>query len=79
MIMKGEIPEHDQSKYVPVPAKKGDCVLIHGSVLHKSNRNHTDKARVAYTFHVIEKDSEWSKDNWLQPTERLPFPSVYAN
>ncbi|XP_054715239.1 LOW QUALITY PROTEIN: phytanoyl-CoA dioxygenase domain-containing protein 1-like [Uloborus diversus] len=79
MSMKGKIPEMDDNLYVPVPAKKGDLVLIHGSVLHKSGKNNSNKAHIAYTYHVVERDAEWSKDNWLQPTERLIFPSVYAN
>ncbi|PRD30898.1 UNVERIFIED_CONTAM: Phytanoyl-CoA dioxygenase domain-containing protein 1 [Trichonephila clavipes] len=57
----------------------GDCVLIHGSVLHKSARNNTEKPRVIYTFHATEKENEWSKLNWLQPTAKLPFPSIYSN
>ncbi|GIX89103.1 phytanoyl-CoA dioxygenase domain-containing protein 1 [Caerostris extrusa] len=73
------MPDFEDDKYVPIPAKPGDCVLIHGSVIHKSARNNTEKPRIVYTYHVVEKANEWSKENWLQPTERLPFPSVYNN
>lgn len=49
--------------------KAGDLVLIHGNVLHKSEKNTSDKSRYAYTFHVIEGAEGWEYDerNWLQP------------
>ncbi|XP_055949470.1 phytanoyl-CoA dioxygenase domain-containing protein 1-like [Argiope bruennichi] len=79
MVMRGDFPDFDQDKYLPIPAKKGDLVLIHGSVLHKSARNNTDKPRIVYTFHAVEKTSKWSDLNWVQATEKLPFPSIYEN
>ncbi|RAL06083.1 phytanoyl-CoA dioxygenase family protein [Aspergillus ibericus CBS 121593] len=50
--------------------KAGSLVLIHGNVLHKSERNTGDRSRFAYTFHVIEGAEGWTYDerNWLQPT-----------
>lgn len=49
--------------------KAGDLVLIHGNVLHKSERNTSSKSRYAYAFHVIEGADGWVYDekNWLQP------------
>ncbi|XP_054706239.1 phytanoyl-CoA dioxygenase domain-containing protein 1-like [Uloborus diversus] len=79
LIMKGKVPDYADEEYVSVPAKKGDCVIIHGSVVHKSGRNTTKVARTVYTYHLVEKEAEWSKENWCQPTERLPFPSIYHN
>jgi ectoine hydroxylase-related dioxygenase (phytanoyl-CoA dioxygenase family) len=51
--------------------KAGSLVLIHGNVLHKSEKNTGDKSRFAYTFHVIEGAEGWEYDkrNWLQPPE----------
>ena len=40
-------------------------MLIHGSVLHKSDHNRSDKSRWIYTFHMIEGDAEYPKDNWF--------------
>ncbi|GBO36587.1 hypothetical protein AVEN_123551-1, partial [Araneus ventricosus] len=56
-----------------------DCVLIHGSVIHKSGRNTTQAARTVYTYHMVEKGAVWSPLNWTQPTEKLPYPSIYSN
>ncbi|CAH1785253.1 unnamed protein product, partial [Owenia fusiformis] len=76
----GASREYDSKEFVPVPIKKGDLILIDGLVVHKSHANTSENSRHIYTFHVIEqKNTEWSKENWLQPTKELPFPSIYAN
>ncbi|PWY90923.1 phytanoyl-CoA dioxygenase family protein [Aspergillus heteromorphus CBS 117.55] len=51
--------------------KAGSLVLIHGNVLHKSEKNTGPRSRFAYTFHVIEGAEGWVYDerNWLQPPE----------
>lgn len=51
--------------------KAGSLVLIHGNVLHKSEKNTSPRSRFAYTFHVIEGADGWEYDgrNWLQPPE----------
>ena len=56
----------------------GDLVLIHGSVLHKSERNTSPHTRFAYTFHMIESPpyAEYDAKNWLQPTPETPFPHI---
>ncbi len=56
----------------------GALVLIHGSVLHASSPNKSDKSRFIYTFHMIEGEDKYDERNWLQPTEQLPFTSLYA-
>jgi len=47
----------------------GSLVLIHGSVVHKSEENNSPKSRIAYTFHVIEDPSGgkyvYPEDNWF--------------
>ena len=67
-----------QEEFVPAPVKKGALVLIHGQVIHKSEMNKSPRSRNIYTFHLYDAGvSEWSKDNWLQPSEELPFPHLY--
>ena len=55
----------------------GDLVIIHGSVLHKSEKNTSSQTRYAYTFHMIDSPphAEYDEKNWLQPT-MTPFPKV---
>ncbi|GAA5888795.1 hypothetical protein JCM16303_003015 [Sporobolomyces ruberrimus] len=55
--------------------KTGDLVLIHGSVIHRSERNLSDKSRFIYTFHCIEGSAEWDEKNWLQ-TPGKEFPTL---
>uniref|UniRef100_A0A8B9Q957 Phytanoyl-CoA dioxygenase domain-containing protein 1 n=1 Tax=Apteryx owenii TaxID=8824 RepID=A0A8B9Q957_APTOW len=70
---------YDDNRFVPVPISKGGLILIHGEVVHKSELNRSEFSRHAFTFHVMEaKDTSWSKENWLQPTPELPFPSLYT-
>lgn len=48
--------------------KAGSLVLIHGNLLHKSEKNVSQKGRIIYTFHVIEGDEAvYDSWNWLQP------------
>lgn len=56
----------------------GDLVLIHGSVLHKSERNRSPHTRFAYTFHMIESPpfALYDNKNWLQPTLEAPFSRI---
>lgn len=59
--------------------KAGSLVLIHGNVLHKSEKNTSPNSRFAYTFHVIEGGEGWVYDerNWLQPPEK-GFSRLYS-
>ncbi|KAF7870362.1 hypothetical protein EAF04_004108 [Stromatinia cepivora] len=58
-----------EENYVLGEVKAGDLVLIHGNLLHKSERNTSKKGRIIYTFHVIEGDAVYDERNWLQPPE----------
>ena len=59
-----------EGEYVPGEVKAGTLVLIHGNLLHKSERNTSQKGRIIYTFHIIEADgTTYDKRNWLQPPE----------
>ena len=57
-------------EYEAGEVKAGTLVLIHGNLLHKSERNVSEKSRFVYTFHVIEGESEYDEKNWLQRPER---------
>ncbi|KAG8877394.1 hypothetical protein FRB97_003435 [Tulasnella sp. 331] len=54
--------------YIMKPCPAGTLVLIHGGVLHKSERNTSEKTRYAYTFHMIESEPPaiYDEKNWLQ-------------
>ena len=61
--------EGHEEKYDLGEVKAGSLVLIHGNLLHKSERNSSSRSRLIYTFHVIEGENEYDKRNWLQPPE----------
>lgn len=54
----------------------GTLVLIHGNLLHKSEKNLSAKSRFIYTFHVIEGECEYDTMNWLQPPN-VGFTKLY--
>lgn len=56
---KDEIYQHGE-------CEAGTLVLIHGNILHKSEKNTSAKSRFIYTFHVIEGEEHYDERNWLQ-------------
>lgn len=81
----GTIPPYTQSKNGRTHTDRrrvggctGDMVLIHGSVLHKSERNTSPNTRFAYTFHLVESEpyAKYDEKNWLQPTKEMPFSRI---
>jgi phytanoyl-CoA hydroxylase len=71
-------PPPDDQQYKPGEVKAGDLVLIHGNLLHKSEKNLSQKGRIIYTFHVIEGDgTQYDERNWLQPPEK-GFTKLYV-
>ena len=55
-----------QEEYQLGECEAGTLVLIHGNILHKSEKNTSPKSRFIYTFHVIEGQEKYDKRNWLQ-------------
>ncbi|KAL8668071.1 MAG: hypothetical protein Q9202_000049 [Teloschistes flavicans] len=59
----------EEEEYTLGEVKAGTLVLIHGNLLHKSEKNLSEKSRFIYTFHVIEGRNEYDNYNWLQPPD----------
>jgi phytanoyl-CoA hydroxylase len=75
---RGEDPVFPEESWISAPVSKGDLVLIHGRVFHKSERNNSQLPRHAYTFHTIEMDEcTYSQENWLQTPEGKQLPILY--
>ncbi|KAH7371663.1 phytanoyl-CoA dioxygenase family protein [Pyrenochaeta sp. MPI-SDFR-AT-0127] len=64
-----EVVEKEE-RYDMGEVKAGTLVLIHGNILHKSEKNTSGKSRNIYTFHVIEGNERYDERNWLQPPEQ---------
>ncbi|MEO8695988.1 MAG: phytanoyl-CoA dioxygenase family protein [Acidimicrobiales bacterium] len=58
---------------VPLEAKAGTMIVLHGSLPHRSGPNHSNKSRHAYTLHVIDGTARYPDDNWLQRDPDLPL------
>ncbi len=63
----------DTNKMIPLEVKKGTLVLLHGSLVHSSYPNQSERSRHAFVLHLADLASEWLTDNWLQRTPALPF------
>lgn len=62
---QGDYPNNDEG-YEMLECPRGSLILIHNSVLHRSNLNTSDQSRFAYAFHVIDGTAEYDALNWLQ-------------
>lgn len=58
---------------VPAEVKAGSLVIFDGRAPHLSGANLSDKSRHAYTLHVIDRNSRYPAENWLQRGDELPF------
>ncbi|CAL1707065.1 unnamed protein product [Somion occarium] len=78
LIPPEQVPPKPEGKYILEACSPGDLVLIHGSVLHKSEKNTSPYTRFAYTFHMIESPpyAKYDEKNWLQPTPKMPFSKI---
>lgn len=74
-----EIPEDREEDYKLVECKAGSLILIHNSVLHKSEKNRSGKSRYAYAFHIIDGVEGYDDLNWLQvpPSGGTNFLKLY--
>ncbi|CAJ2502898.1 Uu.00g102920.m01.CDS01 [Anthostomella pinea] len=75
----GDNNKEGEGEYVMGEVKAGSLVLIHGNLLHKSEKNLSQKGRIIYTFHVIEGEgATYDERNWLQPPAE-GFTRVYRS
>lgn len=74
-----DIPEDRAEDYKLVECKAGSLILIHNSVLHKSEKNRSGKSRFAYAFHIIDGVEGYDELNWLQvpPSGGTEFLKLY--
>jgi phytanoyl-CoA hydroxylase len=58
---------------VPLPARKGALIVLHGLLPHRSGPNRSPRSRHAYTIHAIDGGAHWRPDNWLRRAPSLPL------
>lgn len=52
--------------WVPLEAKKGTMILLHGLLPHWSPANRSAISRHAYSLHFVDDACGWPEDNWLR-------------
>jgi phytanoyl-CoA hydroxylase len=62
-----------EDQLVPLEVTKGSLILLHGLLPHKSLANRSSKSRQAYTLHLIDTNSHYAQDNWLQRPAEMPL------
>jgi phytanoyl-CoA hydroxylase len=64
-----------EDQMVSLEVTKGSLILLHGLLPHKSLANRSSKSRHAYTLHLIDANSHYAQDNWLQRPAEMPLRS----
>lgn len=70
-------PSNDTA--VPVEVEAGTLVCFHGLLPHYSAPNRSPISRHAFTLHVTDGRSEYSRSNWIQRGAALPVRGFTAN
>jgi phytanoyl-CoA hydroxylase len=65
-------PWPTQASAVPLEAKAGDLIILHGLLPHYSAPNRSPRSRMAFTLHVTDAGAAYSPRNWLQRGVGLP-------
>ena len=58
---------------IPLEADAGTLVVLHGRLPHLSHENKSATSRYAYALHLIDGESTYPDDNWLQRSANLPL------
>ena len=63
----------DTDGLVPLPARTGTVIALHGLLPHGSAPNRSARSRMAYTLHVVDGAALWHPGNWIRRPDDLPF------
>jgi len=58
---------------VPLEARRGTLIVLHGQLPHLSGPNRSARSRHAYTLHVIDGACRYLPDNWLTRAADMPL------
>jgi phytanoyl-CoA hydroxylase len=62
-----------EERLVPLEVRKGSLIVLNGLLPHKSLSNRSSRSRQAYSLHVINGNSRYPDDNWLQRSPEMPL------
>ena len=66
-------PDWPEDELVPLEVDEGAIIILDGLLPHLSRANRSPHSRQAYSLHVIEADSYYPADNWLQRAPHMPL------
>ena len=66
------IPDIDESKAVPIELKRGQCMLHHGLMPHRTLANRTERPRRAMAIHYMDATAKPSQSRQAEPAENMP-------
>ncbi|MCH8203100.1 MAG: phytanoyl-CoA dioxygenase family protein [Proteobacteria bacterium] len=55
---------------VPLEARCGSVIVLHGQFAHGSGPNRSEHSREAYSLHIVDGGCTYATDNWLQWTPK---------
>jgi phytanoyl-CoA hydroxylase len=58
---------------VPLEARRGTLIVLHGQLPHLSGANRSARSRHAYTLHLIDGACGYPPDNWLRRAPDMPL------
>jgi phytanoyl-CoA hydroxylase len=62
-----------EERLVPLEVRKGSLIVLNGLLPHRSLSNRSSRSRQAYSLHVINGNSRYPDDNWLQRSPEMPL------
>jgi phytanoyl-CoA hydroxylase len=60
-------------RLVPLEVARGTLIILHGLLPHLSKANRSAHSRHAYSVHLIDGNSLYPSDNWLQRAPDMPL------
>ena len=60
--------EWSAEKSLPLEARRGSVIVLHGQFAHGSGPNRSEHSREAYSLHIIDASCTYATDNWLKWT-----------
>ncbi|KAL9625646.1 MAG: hypothetical protein Q9160_000359 [Pyrenula sp. 1 TL-2023] len=61
--------DREATLFTPLEVNKGSLIVFHGCLLHRSKRNSSEMGRMAYTFSVLDGNSDIPLDSYLLPPD----------
>jgi phytanoyl-CoA hydroxylase len=62
-----------EEQLIPLEVRKGSLIVLNGLLPHKSLANRSSRSRHAYSLHIVNSNSRYPENNWLQRPAKMPL------